>query len=62
MSEEEQTQDMRYLVILVGCDSCELCPRKDYGVEIFPVQVLYVTGLHDMQSRLVAVHAIDYDL
>ena len=55
-------EEIKYLVILIGCNCSELCARKDDGVEILPVEVLDVTGLHNMQSWLVAVHAVDYDL
>ena len=51
-----------HLVILVGSDGGELCAREDKGVDLVPVEVVYVTGLSHVQPRVVAVHGVDYDL
>lgn len=50
------------LVILVGCDSSELSAREDEGLSGLPVQVVDVIRLHNVQPRLVPVHAVHNDL
>ena len=50
------------LVILVGGDSSELSSGEDEGVAGLPVQVVDVVRLHNVQPRLVAVHAVHNDL
>ncbi len=54
--------ELTNLVVLVGSDSGELSAREDEGVEVFPGEVVDVTRLHNMESRLVAVHAVHNDL
>ena len=51
-----------YLVVLVCCDSSELCAWKDERVKVVPVQVFGILWLHNVQSRLVSVHTVHYDL
>lgn len=50
------------LVILICSDGSELSSRKKEGLEVIPVQVVYIFGLHHVQARMVLVHAVYYNL
>ena len=55
-------QTYTYLVILIGSDCGELRAGENESLEILPVQVVDVVGLHHMEAWLVLVHAVDNNL